>query len=75
MFGFRRLRAFQMAQSQPNLLDIGGEDEQDLTEEEESNHSLTDLNGIRSALSNPNLLDDQEQSQVRQKLRQCSQIC
>lgn len=58
-----------MAQSQPNLLDIGGEDEQDLTEEEESNHSLSDMNGLRSALSNPNLLDEPEQSQVRLRAR------
>ncbi|XP_050722309.1 titin-like isoform X3 [Eriocheir sinensis] len=63
----RRLRAFQMAQSQPNLLDIGGEDEHDLTEEEESNHSLSDMNGLRSALSNPNLLDEPEQFQVQDK--------
>lgn len=60
-----------MAQSQPNLLDIGGEDEQDLTEEEESNHSLSDMNGLRSALSNPNLLDEPEQSQVRMGERLC----
>lgn len=63
---FRRLRAFQMARSQPNLLDIGGtEDDQDLTEEEESNHSLSEMNGIRPAQSNPNLLDEPEQPQVR----------
>ncbi|XP_063869769.1 uncharacterized protein LOC135105518 isoform X5 [Scylla paramamosain] len=64
----RRLRAFQMARSQPNLLDIGGtEDDQDLTEEEESNHSLSEMNGIRPAQSNPNLLDEPEQPQVPDK--------
>lgn len=63
----RRLRAFQMARSQPNLLDIGNEDDQDLTEEEESNHSLSEMNGLRPAQSNPNLLDEPEQTQVPDK--------
>ncbi|KAG0716028.1 hypothetical protein GWK47_010554 [Chionoecetes opilio] len=62
----RRLRAFQMARSQPNLLDIGIDEDQDLMEEE-SNHSLSEMNGLRPAQSIPNILDEPEQSQVPDK--------
>ncbi|KAK8745310.1 hypothetical protein OTU49_000125 [Cherax quadricarinatus] len=53
----RQLRACQMAQSQPNLMDLDAEEDEH--EEVESNHSYQEMNGLRTTYSNPNLLDDE----------------
>ncbi|XP_071551453.1 uncharacterized protein [Panulirus ornatus] len=62
----RRLRAHQMAQSQPNLLDLGTEEEDQETVEETC-EGFQEVNGLRTTLSNPNLLDD-ESDQTQQAL-------
>nr|XP_053631936.1 uncharacterized protein LOC128688252 isoform X1 [Cherax quadricarinatus] len=59
----RQLRACQMAQSQPNLMDLDAEEDEH--EEVESNHSYQEMNGLRTTYSNPNLLDD-EPTQTQQ---------
>ncbi|XP_042227914.1 uncharacterized protein LOC121870209 isoform X1 [Homarus americanus] len=62
----RQLRACQLAQSQPNLMDIGIEEDEQV--EEENDYSFQEVNGLRTALSNPNLLDDEpDKSQVMDK--------
>ncbi|KAK8745305.1 hypothetical protein OTU49_000125 [Cherax quadricarinatus] len=62
----RQLRACQMAQSQPNLMDLDAEEDEH--EEVESNHSYQEMNGLRTTYSNPNLLDDEPtQTQVMDK--------
>lgn len=63
----RRLRARQLAQSQPNLAGLGM-DEEDLEVHEDNTDSLQEMNGLRTVLSNPNLLDDEpEQTQAIDK--------
>ncbi|KAK7069414.1 hypothetical protein SK128_018802, partial [Halocaridina rubra] len=62
-----RLRAFQLAQSQPNLADIGMDevdDDDDIHHEVNGGDETLKMNGLRTVLSNPNLLDDEpEQTQ------------
>ncbi|XP_047492576.1 titin-like isoform X4 [Penaeus chinensis] len=63
----RRLRARQLAQSQPNLAGLGADDDE---ETDLQDHMYThEINGLRSVLSNPNLLEDEpEQTQASDKM-------
>ncbi|XP_069167220.1 FK506-binding protein 5 isoform X2 [Procambarus clarkii] len=62
----RQLRARQLAQSQPNLMDLVADE--DDHEDEESEHSFQEMNGLRTTYSNPNLLEDEpNQTQVMDK--------
>ncbi|XP_037797007.1 titin-like [Penaeus monodon] len=63
----RRLRARQLAQSQPNLAGLGADDHE---ETDLQDHMYThEVNGLRSVLSNPNLLEDEpEQTQASDKM-------
>ncbi|KAK3862913.1 hypothetical protein Pcinc_031260 [Petrolisthes cinctipes] len=74
----RRLRARQLAQSQPNLVDLchGADDDQqqhpppeDQDDEGREDDDTQDVmnGGLRSAQSNPNLLDQPDHTQVLEK--------
>lgn len=65
----RRLRARQLAQSQPNLAGLGADDLEDTDPQDHAHMYTHEVNGLRSVLSNPNLLEDEpEQTQASDKM-------
>ncbi|XP_042860126.1 titin-like isoform X4 [Penaeus japonicus] len=64
----RRLRARQLAQSQPNLAGLGIDDADEVDSQDRAHMYAHEINGLRSVLSNPNLLEDEpEQTQASDK--------